>query len=356
MEKTYDVVVIGGGAAGLNGALMLVRSRRSVLVIDAGLPRNAPADGVHGLLGHDGVPPAELLAKGREEIHRYGGEVVEAEVTGAHAGDHDFTVALAGGRTVAARRLLVTTGLVDELPEVTGLAQRWGRDVLHCPYCHGYEVRDQAIGVLATGPMTVHQALLFRQLSTDVIVFRHNGPDLSPDEREQLAARGVPVVEDEVVGLEVTDDRLTGVRLRSGDVVPRQALVVAPRFMARADVLVHLGLELEPREVNGHVIGAVVPAEPTGATAVPGVWVAGNVADMNAQVISSAAAGLFIGAQINADLVAEDTRTAVVTYRNSAGEGLVTNAPAATRLGGQPARVITENSAPNGSSTVAIRP
>ena len=322
MKDLYDVVVIGGGAAGLSGAIALARARRSVLVIDAGHPRNAPAGHVHNYLGREGSPPGEVLAAGRADLEGYGGEVATGTVDRAEAVDGGFRLRVADGRALGARRLLVATGLVDELPDVPGLAQRWGRDVLHCPYCHGYEVRDQAIGVLATGPMTVHQALLFRQLSTDVIVFRHNGPDLSPDEREQLAARGVPVVEDEVVGLEVTDDRLTGVRLRSGDVVPRQALVVAPRFMARADVLVHIGLELEPREVNGHVIGAVVPAEPTGATAVPGVWVAGNVADMTAQVISSAAAGLFVGAQINADLVAEDTRTAVAAYRESAADGL----------------------------------
>jgi len=164
MEEKYDVVVVGGGAAGLNGALMLARSRRSVLVVDGGLPRNAPADGVHGLLGHDGVPPAELLAKGREEVRRYGGEVVDAEVTGADAGDHGFTVALADGSTVAARRLLVTTGLVDELPDVAGLRERWGKDVVHCPYCHGWEVRDEPIGVLvmaygtASGPGDIEQA------------------------------------------------------------------------------------------------------------------------------------------------------------------------------------------------------
>jgi thioredoxin reductase len=328
MKDLYDVVVIGGGAAGLSGAIALARARRSVLVIDAGHPRNAPAGHVHNYLGREGSPPGELLAAGRADLVGYGGEVTTGTVDRAVAGDGGFRLVMADGRAVEARRLLVATGLVDELPDVPGLAKRWGRDVLHCPYCHGYEVRDQAIGVLATGPMTVHQALLFRQLSTDVTVFRHTGPDLSPDEREQLAARGVPVVEDEVVGLEVTDDQLTGLRLRSGDVVPRQALVVAPRFIARADVLVQLGLHAEPREVNGHVVGAVVPAEPTGATAVPGVWVAGNVTDMNAQVITSAAAGLFVGAQINADLVAEDTRTAVAAYRGSAADGRSPAAPA----------------------------
>ena len=165
LSSSYDVVVVGGGAAGLNGALMLARSRRSVVVIDAGQPRNAPADGVHGLLARDGMPPAELLERGRAEVRSYGGAVVAGTVTTIDRLPTGFTVGLADGRTVSARRLLVTTGVVDELPEIPGLRERWGRDVIHCPYCHGWEVRDRAIGVLASSPMVAHQALLFRQLS-----------------------------------------------------------------------------------------------------------------------------------------------------------------------------------------------
>ena len=150
---------------------------------------------------------------------------------------------LADGRRVRARRLLVTTGLVDELPDVPGLRERWGRDVLHCPYCHGWEVRDQAIGVLASGPMSVHQALLFRQLSADVAYFRTRHARSTDEQAEQLAARGIAVVDGEVAGLEIVDDRLTGVRLRDGRVVPRAALVVAPRMVARAGFLADLGLE-----------------------------------------------------------------------------------------------------------------
>ncbi|MFD7659384.1 FAD-dependent oxidoreductase, partial [Actinosynnema sp. NPDC059797] len=131
VDENYDVVVVGGGAAGLNGALMLARSRRSVLVVDAGEPRNAPAEGVHGLLAREGVPPGELLERGRAEVRGYGGHVVEGEVVAARRAGDRFAVSLADGREVRARRLLVTTGLVDELPDVPGLRDRWGRDVLH---------------------------------------------------------------------------------------------------------------------------------------------------------------------------------------------------------------------------------
>jgi thioredoxin reductase len=183
--------------------------------------------------------------------------------------------------------------------------------VLHCPYCHGWEVRDQPIGILATGPTAVHQALLFRQLSDDVVFFRHIGPELPAEQAEQLTALGIPMVDGEVTGVEVVDDRLTGVRLASGGVVARSAVVVAPRFTARAGVLDALGLAAVDQEMGGSVVGSAVPADPTGATAVPGVWVAGNISDMSAQVVVSAAAGMRAGAMINADLVAEDARRAV---------------------------------------------
>jgi thioredoxin reductase (NADPH) len=317
-EQQYDVVVVGGGAAGLSGAVALARSRRSVLVVDGGQPRNAPADGVHNYLGREGTPPGELLALGRAEVASYGGTVVSGNVVEVGRKDGGFAIVLGNGTTVAARRLLVATGLVDELPEVSGIAERCGRDVLHCPYCHGWEVRDQPIGILATGPTAVHQAMLFRQLSDDVVFFRHTGPELPAEEVEQLTARGVRIVDGEVAAVEVTEDRLTAVRLASGEVVPRSALVVAPRFTARAGILADLGVEAAPVEMNGHDVGSSVAADPTGATAVPGVWVAGNVSDMSAQVVVSAAAGLRAGAMINADLVAEETRLAVARHRDAA--------------------------------------
>ncbi|OKI81649.1 NAD(P)/FAD-dependent oxidoreductase [Micromonospora sp. CB01531] len=313
LRASYDVVVIGGGAAGLSGALMLARARRSVLVIDSGAPRNAPADGVHGLLARDGMPPAELLERGRAEVRNYGGQVVPGEVGAATPADDGFGVALTDGRTVRARRLLVATGLVDELPDVPGLRARWGQDVIHCPYCHGWEVRDRAIGVLATGPLSVHQALLFRQWSADVTFFPHTMPPPTDEQAEQLAARDVRVVAGEVASLEVVQDRLVGVRLGDGRLVHRDALVVAPRMVARAGFLAALGLRPAAHPAG---VGEHIPADATGRTEVPGVWVAGNVTDPAAQVGAAAAAGAGAGAQINADLMAEETRQAVAAHRD----------------------------------------
>ena len=308
MERyEYDVVVVGGGAAGLSGAVALLRSRRRVLVVDAGRPRNADAAGVHNLLTRDGLPPLELLAMGRQEVRRYGGVVREGRVLSAERRGDGFTVRLDGGERLTARRLLVTSGLVDELPEVAGLRERWGHQVLHCPYCHGWEVRDQRIGVLATGPAAVHQALLFSQLSDDVVVLTHTAPPERED-RVRLATAGVRLQEGEVVALEGPSDELQRARLIDGTTVPLDALVIAPRMLARSAVLDSLGLAPEPHPSG---LGEQYPSGPMGVTAVPGVWVAGNVADVGAQVVGAAAAGTTAGAAINLDLVESDLRERV---------------------------------------------
>jgi thioredoxin reductase len=316
-DGVVDAVVIGGGAAGLNGALMLARSRRSVVVVDSGTPRNAPAEGVHGLLGLDGTPPAELLRRGRDEVRRYGGRVVAGEVTSAAPaapsadGDLRFTITLADGRSLRARRVLVATGLRDVLPDVPGLAPHWGHGVVHCPYCHGWEVRDEPIGILAVGPASIHHALLFRQLTDDLVYFAR-GTDLDEDARARFAARGIRVVDTPVAEIESDEHGITGVRLAGGQVVPRRVVAVATRMLARTDGLD--GLRLPMEDLPGGM-GRRFAAGMAGTTDVPGVWVAGNATDLAAQVGASAAAGALAGAHMNAALAAADTDAAVVAAR-----------------------------------------
>ena len=159
--QQYDVVIIGGGAAGLSAALVLGRARRRVAVVDAGAPRNAPAAHMQGYLSRDGMPPADLLATGRAEVARYGIEIIDVVVVGTDPG---FTVRLGNGQVLVARRILVATGVTDQLPDIPGVRERWGQDLLHCPYCHGWEVRDQPLGVLGSNPGSILHAHLVRQL------------------------------------------------------------------------------------------------------------------------------------------------------------------------------------------------
>lgn len=305
-NENYDVVVVGGGAAGLSGAVALARSRRSVLVVDAGDPRNAPAGHVHNFLSRDGTPPSELYAAGRAEVTGYGGRVETGRVAALARDGERFGVQISaqtGERTVAARRLLVATGLRDVLPDVPGLAARWGIDVLHCPYCHGWEVRDQPLGVLSTGPGSVEHAHLLRQWTDDVILFTHEHP-ITDRERAALDGRGIAVVDGQVERLLVTDDRLRGVQLTDGRTVSRAALFIRPALRAHHDGLAAaLGCET--------LAGGLLRTDSDGRTTVPGVWAAGNAANPRAQVITAAGEGSAVAIAINTELAKEDVDTAV---------------------------------------------
>ena len=301
-RQQYNAVIIGGGAAGLSAAVALGRARRSVLLVDAGEPRNAPASHMHGFLSRDGMDPAELLRVGRLEAEGYGVEIHRGRAVSVSPG---FTVDLADRAPVRARRVLLATGLRDELPDIPGLARRWGKDALHCPYCHGWEVRDQRIAVIATSHMAVHQALLWRQWTPNLTLVAHSAtPDA--EQSAQLAARGIPVIRAQVAGLEVRNDRLTGLHLHTGATVPFDAVTVGARF--------HPVLpRIEGLTVADHMsgMGTHVPVDAMGRTSVPGIWAAGNAANPMANVIAAAAEGSLAAHMLNMDLITEDTDLAV---------------------------------------------
>jgi thioredoxin reductase len=305
----FDVVIVGGGAAGLSAASTLGRSLRSVLVIDSGTPRNAPAAGVHGYLSRDGLNPVELLSIGRNEVRSYGGTIVDGEAVSARRTLDGFEVTLGDARRFSGRRLLVATGLTDELPPIDGLREQWGKGVVHCPYCHGWEIRGQRIGVLGTGPLSVHQALLFRQWSRDITLFLNDTVEPADEEWDKLAARSVKVVEGEVASVDAVDGVLTGLTLRQGSSFDVQALAVGTRMEARSALLESLGLNLQEHSSGA---GRLIETDAMGgATAVQGVYAAGNVSNLMAQVIAAAAEGVMTGARINADLIEEETLWAV---------------------------------------------
>ncbi|KUG57495.1 methyltransferase type 11 [Serinicoccus chungangensis] len=321
MERHCDVAIIGASAAGLAAALQLARQRRTVIAVDDGTPRNAPADHMHGYLGREGAAPSELVAVGRDEVRGYGGEILTGRVLAVHpAVDGRFRVQLSGGHTLLARRVLAATGIVDELPDIEGVAQRWGQDVIHCPFCHGYEVRDQRLVQVVTHPMGLHPTAVLRHLTDRLTVVLHDatGWDSGAEATvDLLEAAGVPVVRTEVRRVVTgVDGGVSGVELVDGTVLDADAVLVGTRFHARVDALAPLGVEASAHPTG---LGEVLQVDPmTGQTQVPGVYAAGNLTDPSLQVLPAAAHGSRVGAMIAFSLADEDLRSG---QRTSGEEG-----------------------------------
>lgn len=316
-ERHCDVCVVGGSAAGLAAALQLGRQRRSVIVVDSGEPRNAPAAHMHGYLGHEGLPPAELTALGREEVRSYGGEILDGlvvEVT--RAPDGRFRVVLQGGTTIIARRVLAATGLVDELPGIDGLAGQWGRGVIHCPFCHGFEVRDQRVVQIVTHPMGLHPARLFGHLTDRLTVVVPGSVAVDEAELAALRAGGVTVLRADVLGIRTgPDGDVRAVDLDDHGPLDADAVVVAPRFRARTEPFAALGLRVTAHPSG---LGDVLEVDPNGQTAIAGVYAAGNVTDPGLQVLHAAAHGSRVGAMIAFSLADEDLDAAARPAPNQA--------------------------------------
>ncbi len=308
VERHCDVAVIGGSAAGLAAALQLARQRRSVIVVDAGEPRNAPAPTMHGYLGRESVPPGAFAEIARTEVRRYGAEVLTGratEVTGAHG---CFRVSLTGGHSLVARRVVVATGVVDELPAIEGLESRWGNDVIHCPFCHGYEVRGRRVVQIITHPMGLHPAGLFRQLTNSLTLVVHDPTDVDHDQLDALRSSGIPMIDARVDRVHPwPDGDGLSVELRDAPPIPADAVVISPRFRPRVDACASLGLELATHPSG---LGEIVVTTPTGETSVPGVYAAGNVADPSQQVLHAAASGSWVGGTISASLADDDIEAA----------------------------------------------
>ncbi|GIJ11197.1 FAD-dependent oxidoreductase [Micromonospora andamanensis] len=303
--RRCDVAVIGGSAAGLAAALQLARQRRSVIVVDDGTPRNAPAAHMHGYLGREGTPPEAMRAIGREEIRSYGGSVLTGRVLAVRKEDDGFHLALSGGHGLVARRVLAATGIADELPDIEGLAERWGRQVINCPFCHGWEVRDLQVVQIVTTPMGLHPTQLMRHLTDQLTVVLHDATGIDPAAVQTLVASGVPVIESAVRRLADADpDGSLAVELADGRSLPADAILTGARFRPRVEMLAGLGIDTTAHPSG---LGDLVAVDPTGRTSVAGVFAAGNLTDPSAQVLQAAANGSWIGAQIAFSLAAEDT-------------------------------------------------
>ena len=305
LDRYCDVAVIGGSAAGLAAALQLARQRRSVVVVDDGTPRNTPAEHTHGYLGREGTPPAQLVAIGREEVRGYGGEVLAGRVLAVHPRDGDrFRLDLTGGHGLLTRRVLAATGLADELPGIEGLAERWGRDVVHCPFCHGYEVRDQRLVQIVDHPTGLQQTPLWRHLTDRLTLLLHDAAGITESALAPLIAAGVPVVHQEARRiLGDPGEALGGVELADGSVLAADAVVLGSRFRARAETLAYAGVATSTHPTG---LGDVVEVDQSGETSVPGIFAAGNLTDPGMQVLPAAAHGSRVGAMIAFALAGED--------------------------------------------------
>jgi thioredoxin reductase len=295
----YDVVVVGGSFAGLAAAMQLARARRRVLVVDSGRPRNRFAHASHGFLGQDGRAPADIFATGRAEVLAYPTTAYLAdEATHARATGDGFELDLASGSTVAARRLVLATGVADDLPDVPGLRERWGVSVLHCPYCHGYEVADRRFGVLTRSEMAVHQALLVTEWSADVTLFTNGAMQPDDEPRAALAARGVRIDERPVAALVGEGLELSAVRMEDGTMVPVDALFTQVRTRMASPLAEQLGCEIEEGP-----FGPMIRTDPRKLTTVPGVFAAGDTTRVPPNATLAAAEGVMAGFGAHQSLV-----------------------------------------------------
>lgn len=296
----HDAIVIGGSFAGLSAALHIARARRSVCIIDKGSPRNRFADASHGVFGQDGLDPQAMIAAARAQVERYPTvRMVAGEACAARAVDGGFEVTLKGGATATASKLVLAFGIADVLPELPGLAERWGRSVLHCPYCHGFEYAGGRLGVLQAMPMSAHQALLVADWGPTTL-YLNGGEAPDGDALAKLARRGVTVEPARIIALQGENAALSSLLLEGGREAAIDALYVAPRSRLNSPIAAQLGCAFDDGP-----FGAVIRTDATKLTSVPGVYAAGDIARVPHNASWAAADGITAGTSLHQALIFE---------------------------------------------------
>jgi thioredoxin reductase len=293
----YDVIIVGGGPAGLSAALMLGRCRRRVLVCDEGKPRNRVSSAMHGYLSRDGTPPQEFLRLGREELLRYDVDYRNERVARAEVGEGRFRVHLDDGQCFESRKLLLCTGVEDKLPDLEGIGSMYGRSVWHCPYCDGWEVRDQALAAYGKGEAGAALAIKLRIWTQDVVLCLDGGA-LEPDLERRLERNGVGIRPERIARLEGADGQLARIVFCEGPPLERQGLFFTTGQRQRAPLADMLGCEFNPK-------GTVI-TDPKERTNVPGLFLAGDASDDVQFVIVAAAEGAIAALAINEELHEEE--------------------------------------------------
>ena len=304
-NASWDCIIVGAGPAGLNAALVLGRARRRVLVLDSGEPRNYATPEMHGVLGHDGLDPVDLRARGRAELARYEVDVVMAQVQHAEVVDRGVRLTW-DGRADVARTVILATGMLDEVPEIRGFPDVWGTSAHTCPYCDGWEHRNERLAVLAAGARAEHRSVLLRQWSDDLVLRTDGAHGLSGAGLARVEALGVPVIETPVAGLESEDGRLRRIRLDDGRVLERDALFFYIGWRLRSDLARTLGCELRD--------DGSIAVDGDQATTVDRVYAAGNCAEPRGLVPAAAGSGVTGAVAINARLSFEDADRAVARF------------------------------------------
>jgi thioredoxin reductase len=300
-DRAVDVVVVGGGPAGLQAALVLGRARRTVVLIDGGNPRNRDAVAVHNLCGQEGVEPGHLMARGRQDASRYGVEIVPGEVVESVQEGARRVVRTASGDLLLARALVLASGIVEDLPAVDGLATLWGRDVVSCPYCHGWEARDKAVAVLGTGPRAWRQVLLMRRYTEDLVVLGDGPAGLDDHQLEYVRRAGIEVREQPVARVRAADGHLAGIEFADGTLLARDVLFVATTRRQPSGLAAAMGCAIG---------GPGITTDPEGRTSIPGVWAAGSATDPTLTIAGSLGHATRVAIAINDAFVDEDVAIA----------------------------------------------
>jgi thioredoxin reductase len=309
MDNMWDCIIVGGGAAGLSAGLVLGRARRRTLLVDAGAQSNLAAHGIGGLLGHDGRSPAELYETGRRELSAYPSvEVRAGEVVAGERSDDGFVLHLADGSREQARRVLLATGMEYRPPALPGLEGLWGGSAFHCPFCHGWEMRDQPLAVLARGPRAVHSALLLRGWSDDIVVLTDGPDELEDDDRARLAAAGIAIDERRVAELAADNGELNAIVFTDGTRLTRRGVLVATTLHQRSSLADQLGADsAEPTPMAHNPIAVDGFYRTTAA----GVFAAGDLSAQMPQVAAAIASGSHAAAAVVQSLMADDYGLAV---------------------------------------------
>lgn len=298
LRMMYDAIVVGASFAGLAATMQLARANRRVLVIDAGEPRNRYSDASHGFLGHDGRRPHEITAGGRKELARYPlVDFLDGLATSAVRTDLGFSIGLADGTCVSGARVILATGVSDDLPFIPGLRERWGKSVLHCPYCHGYEFAGRKLGVLATGPMSLHQALLLSDWASTKL-FTQGNLALDEDELAQLSAFDVEVERSVITGLNGTSSTIETVELEDGRCIALDALFLVPTTRMTSELAAQLGCAFDDGPT-----GPIIRVDESKRTSIEGVYAAGDASSPMWNGSLAVAAGVLAGVSAHQSLV-----------------------------------------------------